>query len=279
MGVLHLLTTPIGNLSDITKRVEDALREGQIFYVEDTRVFKSLLNALEIPLTGKSISSFHEHSKDKVIEEILSHLKEEHVYLASDAGGPLISDPHFPVVRKALDQGLEIETYPGVSAVTTGLELSGLPPYPFSFYGFLPREKSKIEKQLREALGQQMTSIFFESPERIHKTLEVISQHFPETKVAVIREMTKKFQTSYRFLAGDYQNIKDDIKAKGEFVLLIHPSKDVGEASVEKFDPETKRIAGEIYEKGARPKLVAKLIAKHLSLPVDDVYKKLSHRK
>ena len=152
-GELCLLSLPIGNLKDLTSRALEALKEGSYFVVEDTRTFKSLLNHLQIAYADKKIWSYHEHSSEKEQENILQLLLAgNRVYVASDAGSPLISDPAYPLVKEVIQQGIDVRTLPGVSSVLVALELSGLPPYPFFFYGFLPREEEKQKNFLQKIL-------------------------------------------------------------------------------------------------------------------------------
>ena len=143
MSSLTLVSLPIGNIKDITLRAIEALRSGDCFYAEDTRVFKKLLNSLEIEYSSKFIDSFHEHSEGKIkniTEKIQAGTR---VYLVSDAGSPVISDPAFPLLKKMREEGIEIKTIPGVTSVVTALELSGLPPRPFHFWGFISRSKNE----------------------------------------------------------------------------------------------------------------------------------------
>jgi len=145
VGKIILLNTPIGNLGDLTPRVLEALKTGRVFAVEDTRVFKELLNHLEITLEGKNIFSFHDQSNPKEIERLLELATQQDLYLVSDAGSPIISDPAYPIVSNARKAAIEIDSYSGVSSPIMALELSGLPPMPFTFHGFLPRDKGPKE--------------------------------------------------------------------------------------------------------------------------------------
>lgn len=143
LSELTLVTLPIGNSGDITLRALEALKSGKTFYAEDTRVFKDLLGNLGISLQDKFIDSFHDQSVGK-IDVIVSKIKNgESIYLVSDAGSPMVSDPAYPLLKRLLEEGIEIKTLPGVTAVITALELSGLPPHPFHFWGFLARGKGE----------------------------------------------------------------------------------------------------------------------------------------
>ncbi|MEC7183382.1 MAG: SAM-dependent methyltransferase, partial [Bdellovibrionota bacterium] len=162
MSRLILLNVPIGNPDDLTLRGRKILEEKTLFFVEDTRPFFNLLRSQGIESDGKRVYSFHEHSKDSRLQFAKKLLEEgEEIVFCSDAGSPLMSDPAHPLVKGALDWGFKLETVPGVSSVIAALELSGLPPYPFQFHGFLPRDlqKKKSFIALMGVLGK--THVFF----------------------------------------------------------------------------------------------------------------------
>lgn len=223
MSKLILLNTPIGNISDVSARVLTAYKEGIYFFAEDTRNFKALLNHLGVSLEGKLINSFHDHSGDGKIQEIINLVESNDVFLVSDAGSPIVSDPAYPLIKAAYQAGIEIDSYSGVSSVTMALELSGLPPVPYTFLGFLARDKSKMTKQLMACLEQGGTFLFFESPKRVEKTVELLSQLTEgSVEIAVIREMSKQFQQIVKFNSKEtsYKNIS--INPKGEFVVVFY---------------------------------------------------------
>jgi 16S rRNA (cytidine1402-2'-O)-methyltransferase len=270
VGKIILLNTPIGNLGDVTSRVKEALQEGEFFAVEDTRMFKDLLNLLGVSLSGKRIISFHDHSKPEEIDWLLDQAKEKDLYLASDAGSPMISDPAYPLIKRAYERDIEVDSYSGVSAPIMALELSGLPPIPFHFHGFFPREKGSKEK-IFEALDTG-THIFFEAPTRVEETLDIAS-HF-NFEIAVVRELSKKFQQTYRFHSKDWKSHQHELTYKGEFVLLFY-QKDSKKA----LDKELTNLAQEIYEKGATPKQLSKLLSQLLDIPTKDIYSSLTKSK
>ena len=222
MSSLTLITLPIGNIRDITLRAIDVLKSGEIFYAEDTRVFKNLLNSLEIDFSNKFIDSFHEHTEGK-ISIILEKIKSgSTVYLVSDAGSPMISDPAFPLLKKIREEGLDIKTIPGVTSVVTALELSGLPPQPFHFWGFISRSKNERKDFFLELSKISGTHIFFESPHRIFETVDSFFSALPDEELVVTRELTKTYESVYRINKTNHQNVKDLIVDKGEFVGLFH---------------------------------------------------------
>ena len=271
MGKIILLNTPIGNLSDLTPRVREALEKGEVFAAEDTRVFKDLLNHLGISVSGKRIFSLHDQSEERDMEKILELAAHGDVYVASEAGSPIISDPAYPLVCAAYERGLEVESYSGVSSPVMALELSGLPPLPFQFHGFLPRESGKRQK-IFEHLGGG-THIFFEAPTRIEDTMEDLLKALPEVRVALVRELSKKFQEVLRFRADEWVEKKKNLTVKGEFVLLFHKH----ETKSSGFK-DLSVLAQEILTNGAGPKLLAKLLSLILDRPTKEVYSELTRQ-
>ena len=222
MGKLILLGLPIGNLNDLTHQAKEALTHGKNYIVEDTRSFGRLLSLLNIKREDKKFISFHDHSDERKIEYLLQKLKEgETWYLASEAGSPVISDPGYPLIKKALANGYQVESHPGISSVIVALELSGLPPVPFYFHGFLPR-KTQAKQNLFMALPFNKTHICFEGKSRIEATLLLLSEIHPSAQIALCRELTKKYQQVYRFVAKDFHHQQKTISYKGEFVLLFY---------------------------------------------------------
>lgn len=271
MGKIILLNTPIGNLSDITVRVREALEKGENFAAEDTRSFKDLLNHLGITVAGKRIVSLHDQSESRDLEKILSMAESGDVYVASEAGSPIISDPAYPLICAAIERGIEVESYSGVSSPIMALELSGLPPLPFQFHGFLPRESGKRQK-IFSALGGG-THIFFEAPTRIEDTLDDLAESRPGVKVALVRELSKKFQEVRRFNINDWEEVKKDLMVKGEFVLLFH----CPDSKTSDFK-ELTGLAQEILVKGAGPKILAKLLSSILDRPTKEIYSELTRQ-
>ncbi len=273
MSTLKLVTLPIGNLSDITPRALETLRSERLFLAEDTRNLRKIFDLLEVDGSHKEVDSFHDHSKSK-IDYYVSKLKSGISYvLVSDAGSPIISDPAFPLVKACVDAGIEIETCPGVSAVITALEISSLPPQPFTFYGFTPRDDSKKRETFSNLLQYSGTFIYFESPHRLLKTLKVLAEVLPESNIAVARELTKKFETVYRFKAKDWESV--EIKSVGEIVLMINHQS--SEKSVEGKKLES--LAKEYLEKKQSKKNLAKILAEILDENPKVIYQQLNQDK
>lgn len=270
MGKIILLNTPIGNISDVSDRVKEALTTGEVFAVEDTRSFKELLNHLGIGLEGKNIFAFHDQSEQSQLQFIIEKNKGKTLYLASEAGSPIVSDPAYPLIKAALEAGYELDTYSGISSVIVALELAGLPPLPFSFHGFLSREKGKkTETFLNLSYG---THFFFEAPTRIEETLSLLADLHPDIDVSVMRELTKKFQTVHRFKAKNWK--EENINPKGEFVLgLYWPTAFKGSLS------KQQELAREVLNSGAGTKAVAKLLSEILERNAKDIYAELEQKK
>ncbi len=269
MAKLILVTLPIGNLEDITERAKSALRDGKYFFAEDTRTFRSFLNLLGISPTGKEILSFHDNQKIDRSKKVLEILNMgENVHVVSEAGSPIISDPAFPLIKLSIMEGFEVDTLPGVSSVIVSLELSGLPPYPFTFHGFVPRDGR--EDFFRNLTGG--THVFFESPVRCEKTLEEMTKIFPDCQFALTRELTKKFQSVYRFLGKDFPN--EEIIYKGEFVILVN---------IEKIKPleNSSKVVGlcrEYLEGKGGVKLLSKIFSQILDEDSKKIYQTLTHQ-
>lgn len=272
MGKIILLNTPIGNLGDLTARVTEALKEGTLFAVEDTRVFKELLNHLGISLSGKKIYSLHDQSEGGQVSRLIELSERETLYVASEAGSPIVSDPAYPLILEAYEKGIKVESFSGVSSPIMALELSGLPPIPFQFHGFLPRESGKRAKIFSE-VGYG-THIFFEAPTRIEETLNELSLLRPQAEIAVVRELSKKFEQVMKFKGEEWKEKKEQLTFKGEFVLLFH-NKELSQSS----SGDLKDLAQEILAKGSTPKQLSKLLGLILDRPTKEIYSELNRQK
>jgi len=216
---LHIVSTPIGNLGDVTSRAVETLKNADLVLAEDTRRTGNLLKHLDL---HKSMSSFNEHNcrhKTKYVIEMLKQGKE--VALVSDCGTPGISDPGFILVRECVSAGVNIIPVPGPTAFVSALVCSGLPTDKFTFYGFLPKKEGKRKDMLLEIKQRNETAIVYASPYRVVKDLDAIKQILPSHPVVVARELTKKFE---EFIRGTASEILEKIgtkEVKGEIVLLI----------------------------------------------------------
>lgn len=273
MSELTLVTLPIGNTGDITLRALEALKTGLVFYAEDTRVFKQLLGNLGISIQDKFIDSFHDKSVGK-IDVIIERIKNgESVYLVSDAGSPMVSDPAYPLLKRLIEEGIAIKTLPGVTAVVTALELSGLPPHPFHFWGFISRTRNEKKDFFRELERIPGTHIFFESPHRIYETIEIFFEVQSENTLVIGRELTKTYESVYRLKKTDLKNIESLVVGKGEFVVLFHSEGQVSKsAGMEKVS----ELMKDYLDNGGSPKKLAKIFSSVLELETKAVYDQLT---
>ena len=218
--MLILAATPIGNLSDASARLIEALRDSKFIAAEDTRSLLKLANSLGIKLNAR-LFSLHEHNEGDRLSQILEIAVEESVLVVSDAGMPTVSDPGFLLVRAAVAAGIEVSVIPGPSAVLSALAVSGLPTDRFTFEGFLPRKQGERRKMFSSLARESRTMIFFESPHRILESLEDAALELgSDRQAAVSRELTKKFEHTER---GTLQQLVDWAKSqpKGEMVLVV----------------------------------------------------------
>ena len=236
-GKLYLVTTPIGNLEDITLRALRVLKEVDLVAAEDTRHTRQLLSHFDIHVRLASFHAFNEHDTvapllEKVARGGLS------VALVSDAGTPSVADPGFLLVREALAAGIEPVVVPGVSALTFAVTASGLPVDRFSFRGFAPVKPGRRAKFFAAIRSAGETVFFFESPYRIAKTLaEIAGAVSPEARVALIREATKVHEEVVRGTAADLAALKREWR--GEFVVGVYPP------AAPEDEPEQQRDAAE----------------------------------
>jgi 16S rRNA (cytidine1402-2'-O)-methyltransferase len=225
---LILIGVPLGNGKDITYRAKSRLEESEYIYCEDTRSLRSLLDHLEIDYKDKTIDSYHDQSSPDKLNRIIKDLRaNKEVIYASEAGSAIISDPAYPLIKKVLEEGFEIESIPGITSVILTLELSGLPPNPFSFYGFFPRENDKRKMRAEEINSKKGTYLFFESPNRIKTLFDYLHVNLSgDIKCFIGRELTKQYESHHRFDLKDWPTISEEIKYKGEFVLALYNSTD-----------------------------------------------------
>jgi len=218
--VLILAATPIGNLSDASSRLIEALRAANFIAAEDTRSLSKLAGLLGVKLNAK-LFSLHEHNESDRIEQLLEIAEFEDVLVVSDAGMPTVSDPGFLLVRAAVKRGIDVSVIPGPSAVLAALAVSGLPTDRFTFEGFVARKNGDRKSLFEELKTESRTMVFFESPHRILETLETAASILGEDRSAsVSRELTKKFEHTER---GTLAQLADWARSepKGEMVLVV----------------------------------------------------------
>lgn len=270
MGKIILVSLPIGNLKDLTARAQEVLALETNFFAEDTRVFKSLLSELGIQYAEKLIDSFHDHTEGKMTKIASIIESGKNVVMVSDAGSPVISDPAYPILKWAKANSVEVDSVPGVTSVVVALELSLFPAIPFTFWGFFPRSDKDKKDLLEKSIGLGGTHIYFESPHRIIETLHHIKKCFPEAEVALMRELTKKFQSVYRFKANDFN--EEDIMVKGEFVIVLYAPV-TGESL---SSSELKSMVDEYLNTKSSAKQLAKIFSKITGENSSDIYDRLN---
>jgi 16S rRNA (cytidine1402-2'-O)-methyltransferase len=217
--MLFLIGSPIGNLGDLTFRAVEVLKEVTLIAAEDTRHSSILLKRFEI---SKPLVSFHEHNEARRTSELIEKMRNgEKVALLTDAGMPSISAPGYRIVRACIDNNIRVEVIPGPSAVLTALVGSGLPTDRFYFGGFVPVKSGQRERELVAALAREFTSVYFESPYRIVRSLAVIDRMDAGRLICVARELTKHFEEYRRGPANLVLSHYAAHPPKGEITLII----------------------------------------------------------
>ena len=220
-AMLYIVSTPIGNLKDVSQRAIETLGLVDVIIAESPTDSMRLLNAYGI--LGKKIFKYNDRNKKGVSFKILELLKNNNVAYVSSAGTPGISDPGQDLVEMAYQAGIEVCVIPGPSALVSAVAMSGFRSRQFTFVSFPPKKTGQLEKLFKEQADRQETLVFFESPYRVLKTLEILFQAVPSAKVCVAKEMTKIFERYFRGGVGEViEQIKSDPKnLKGEFVIVV----------------------------------------------------------
>lgn len=220
MSKLYVVSTPIGNMKDITLRALEALKNVDLIVCEDTRSAMKLLTRHGI--TGKKVISYFAGTKEMKVSSIINEiLSGKDVALISEAGTPCISDPGFTLVSTAIEKGIEVVSIPGPSAVAAAASISGFPVDKFVFYGFIPHKK-KRQQTIKNILSEDKTVIFYESPHRILKTLkQIVELGGANRKVALCRELTKKFEEVIRGTVSEVLSVLNKQGVRGEFVVVL----------------------------------------------------------
>ncbi|WBW50520.1 16S rRNA (cytidine(1402)-2'-O)-methyltransferase [Peptoniphilus equinus] len=257
--MIYFCPTPIGNLSDITYRTVEVLERVTTIACEDTRVTQKLLNHLQIK---KKLISYHKFNERQKAASLVALGQEEDVAVVSDAGMPGISDPGAVLVEALIEAGVDFEVLPGANAALTALVSSGLSTEHFLFYGFLDAKEGKRREQLESLKALPFTLIFYEAPHRIYKTLSSLYEVLGPRHVSVSRELTKLYESHYRFRLGEDT---DEIADKGEFVIVVEGSSDVPTYDV-------KAMLQAYMDEGMRPSQAVKAVAKATNLPKNTIY-------
>lgn len=265
---LYFVATPIGSARDMTLRGLDILASADLIAAEDTRTARKLMEIHGVPLNGRKVVAFHDHSGEGAVARLVADMKSgKSVAYVSEAGTPLVADPGYELGRAAIKEGVEVTTAPGASAVLAGLTVSGLATDRFAFVGFLPASKKQRENEIAALRDIPFTLVFYESPKRVGEMLANLRDILGDEREAVVcRELTKKFEEVTR---GSLATLADDFadrSVKGEIVVLVGRA-----GAVEVADGD---IDGALREamKTMRVKDAATVVAGALGLPRRQVY-------
>ncbi len=221
--ILYVVATPIGNTEDISLRALSVLKGVDVIAAEDTRKTGRLLARYDIK---KRLISHHEHNERTSADGIIKLLREGNdVALVTNAGTPLVSDPGYTLVNRAVDEGIEVVPIPGPSAVTTALSVSGLPTNEFHFFGFPPKKENALKKQLARAAELPGTLVYFESPNRLSRFLAAARETLGDRRAVIAREITKLHEQIARGTLSELQEQFSGRTVKGEIVVLIQGQK------------------------------------------------------
>jgi 16S rRNA (cytidine1402-2'-O)-methyltransferase len=266
MSNLYLVSTPIGNLEDITYRGVRILKEVPLIAAEDTRVTKTLLNTYQI---NTPLTSFHDHNKEKKTPELLNHLEIKDLALVSDAGTPAINDPGYYLIQAALAAGHQVIPIPGPSAPIAALSASGFPTDNFLYLGYLPRKREGRQDLLRQIKDLPWTLVFLETPHRLLASLQDLLTVLGERDIAVARELTKLHEEIFR---GDINQAVNHYQArqpKGEITLIVSKGgKETGWTKEELLSA----VQEGIKDKQLSPTKLAKTLAKESGWSRNDIY-------
>ncbi|MFW6318897.1 MAG: 16S rRNA (cytidine(1402)-2'-O)-methyltransferase [Bacillota bacterium] len=260
---LYIVSTPIGNLEDITYRAVNILKTVDVIYAEDTRTSAVLLKHYNIETHMKSYHKHNERARNDMIIESLNEGK--HIALISDAGTPLISDPGETLVQDVISANYPVVSIPGPTAFLTALTASPISTHPFVFFGFLPAKENTQKKQLSQLKHYQETLIFYEAPHRINQTLKVLYEVLGNRRVTLARELTKHYEEYRHFTLEDHTEITD---LKGEMVIIVEGSKD--DAPLSKDDAIAHIEL--LIEDGLSEKEAIKTAAKTRNMKKNEVY-------
>jgi 16S rRNA (cytidine1402-2'-O)-methyltransferase len=265
---LLVCATPIGNLEDVTLRVLDALRRADAVLCEDTRRTTVLLDRYGI--RAASLVSVHRHNEARQVRELVRRLADgDTLALVSDAGLPGVNDPGGRLVSAALEAGAEVTVLPGASAVETALVASGLGSGGYRFLGYLPRRAGELAALWEDARRWPYTAVAFESPKRLPGSLRALARSDPERRVAVCRELTKRFEEVVRGTASELESRFADAP-KGEITLVVAPA---GPEAAPPLDDAVEAVR-ELVAAGAARRAAADAVARLLDAPRNELYRR-----
>lgn len=277
MGTLFLCATPIGNLEDITLRVLRTLKEVDLIAAEDTRQTIKLLNHFDI---RTPLVSYHEHNKYQKTPVLVRELLEgKDIALVTDAGTPVISDPGAELAAAAYEAGVHVTSLPGASAVITALTLSGLSTREFAFEGFLSRDRREREETLARVADSTYTTVFYEAPHRLVKTLELLAEAVSGTRrAAVCHELTKRYESVMQCTLAEAIAFYAEHEPKGEFVIVLEGA-DAAELKAKEqeqwADVPLEEHLNRKLSRGMERKEAMKAVAKERGISKNEVYRAL----
>ncbi len=267
-GTLYIVSTPIGNLEDITLRAIRVLKEADLVAAEDTRHSRHLLDRYQIET---QLTSYHDHNKEEKAPVLIARILEgKNVALVSDAGTPGISDPGYFLINLAIDQKIPVVPIPGATAAIAALSVSGMPTDRFMFEGFLPAKHLARLKRLQELAREERTLVFYEAPHKIIRAVEDMFEVFGDRQVVITRELTKIHEEMIRGTLSECLKRLHEGTIKGEFTVIVHGAT---------MDQKTRNIDTAEYLKnlilhrGLSRKEAVSVAADELGLPKKDVYK------
>jgi 16S rRNA (cytidine1402-2'-O)-methyltransferase len=267
-GTLYIVSTPIGNLEDITLRAIRVLKEADLIAAEDTRHTKHLLDRYHIET---QLTSYHDHNKEEKAPVLVARLLEEkNVALVSDAGTPGISDPGYFLINLAVDQKITVVPIPGATAAIAALSISGLPTDSFVFEGFLPPRHGARLKRLQKLAKEERTIIFYEAPHKIMRTLEDLIEAFGDRRAVVTRELTKIHEETIRGTLSDVLKHLQEGSIKGEFTVIVRGA--TAEPARQDIDA-AEYLKNLMLHRGLSKKEAIAAAAEELGLPKKEVYK------
>ncbi|MCR5735926.1 MAG: 16S rRNA (cytidine(1402)-2'-O)-methyltransferase [Lachnospiraceae bacterium] len=275
-GTLYLCATPIGNLEDISLRVLDTLRDVDIIACEDTRNSIKLFNHYEIK---KPLWSYHEYNRYDKAFEIIEKLREgKNIAVVTDAGTPLISDPGDVLVKECINAGIRVTSLPGPCACITALSLCGLDTRRFVFEGFLPPDKKEREEILEKLKDETRTTVIYEAPHHLLKTLKELKDHLGDREISLCRELTKIHEEVIKTTLFEAVSYYENSKPRGEYVICIggRDAESIKKENEDKYRDMTLESHMEIYLKqGYDNKESMKLVAKDRGISKREVYNAL----
>ncbi len=269
-GILYIVGTPIGNLSDISRRALDTLASADFIAAEDTRVSMKLLSRYDI---SKPMVSCHEHNIRKTAPQIVRRLEAgESCALITDAGMPCLSDPGAPLIELCFQSGIPVTVVPGPSAATAALALSGYSGKRFCFEGFLPREKAVLKKHIGKLKDEERLMIFYEAPHRIAVTLRTLAEALGEDRELFIgRELTKMHEEALHTTLGEAAALYETNEPRGEFVLVVKGNEKAGKEEIS--GEEAAKLAESLMEDGLSPSAAAREAAQRTGCRRSEIYR------